>query len=73
MDKTRSLAVRHAFAAPGFRLATVATEWPRKHGIYEGSVVKPVGADFVEQKFFRNILVTVGIGRSALCPTWSMV
>ncbi|HLN27703.1 MAG TPA: hypothetical protein VK395_08155 [Gemmataceae bacterium] len=45
----------------------------RKHGIYEGSVVKPVGADFVEQKFFRNILVTVGVGRSALCPTWSMV
>ncbi|HLN29181.1 MAG TPA: hypothetical protein VK395_15640 [Gemmataceae bacterium] len=44
-----------------------------KHGIYEGSVVKPVGADFVEQKFFRNILVTVGVGRSALCPTWSMV
>jgi len=43
------------------------------HGIYEGSVVKPVGADFVEQKFFRNILVTVGVGRSALCPTWSMV
>jgi len=50
-----------------------AVVWARKHGIYEGSVVKPVGADFVEQKFFRNILVIVGVGRSALCPTWSMV
>jgi hypothetical protein len=35
-------------------------------GIYEGLSVKPGGADFVEQKFFCNILVAFGIGRSAL-------
>jgi hypothetical protein len=36
------------------------------HGIYEERVVKPVWCRFVEQKFFCNILVTFGVGRSAL-------
>jgi hypothetical protein len=43
------------------------SHWQRAaSGIYEGPVVKPASADFFERRYSLNILVAVGIGRSAL-------
>src|SRR5207249_8272169 len=61
----RGVRVAHAFAADADSVESPIAVWPRKYGIYEGSAVKPVGADGWAE-VFRNILVAVGIGRSAL-------